>query len=102
MSFRQNNHERQTQHKAFVRWREKVLDDIELMQLPSTVFETRDDWQYFVDYSFHDSGNWRTPPFTCIDATADDFTDEQSAAFERVKECWRLECENNVILDRRG
>lgn len=101
MSFRQNNHERQTQQKAFVRWREKVQPDIELMQLPSTVIETRDDWQYFVDYSIHDSGNFRTSPFTFIDATADDFDGEQSAAFERVKETWRLECENIAILNRR-
>ncbi len=89
MSFCQND-ERRTQQNAFVRWREKVLSDIDLMQLLSTVFETRDYGQCFVDYSFHHRGNWRTHTFTRINANSYEFNDGQSAALERAKESWWL------------
>ena len=101
MGFRQNNHEKRQQHDAFIAWRDSVAVDIALTSLPPTVFETRDDWQYFVCYSYHDTGNWTTPPFTHIDPTSDDLTPDQLAAVQRLRRSWDGECERVPILQNR-
>ena len=101
MGFRQNNHEKRQQHDAFIAWRDSAASEIALTSLPPTVFETRDDWQYYVDYSYHDTGNWTTPPFTHIDATSDDLTPDQLAAVDRLRRSWDDECDRVPILQNR-
>ena len=99
MGFRQNNHEKRLQHDAYSAWRDSVSIDIATTSLPPTVFASRDDWQYFVDYSYHDTGNYRTPPFTHIDATSDNLAPDQLAAVQRLRRSWDDECARIPILN---
>src|SRR6266850_463624 len=85
MGFRQKNKRKQEQRLAFQQWLAANQAVLVGAGLPTSVTQTRDDWAYFLQYRYHDQGNWNTPPFTCIDFTWEELSAEQQEMVKVLK-----------------
>ncbi len=88
MGFRQHNKRKRDQHLAFQSWLEANNELVAKSGLPVSVTQSRDDWAYFLQFRYHDHGNWNTPPMTWIDFTWDELSSEQQAAVQSLEGSW--------------
>src|SRR5262245_32724444 len=88
MGFRQHNKRKREQDLAFQAWLAANNELLARSGLPPSVTQSRDDWAYFLQFRYHDHGNWNTPPMTWIDFTWDQLSSEQQAAVLSLEASW--------------
>jgi hypothetical protein len=101
MGFRQDNKRKREQQSAYQSWLAANSVLIDESGLPTTVTQSRDDWAYFLQFRYHDHGNWNTPPFTCIDFIWDDLPSERQKIVQALETNWKQWLDRYPILAKR-
>ena len=101
MSFRRDNKRKREQELAFHQWLSANQPVLARAGLPACVLQSRDDWAYFLQYRYHDHGNWNTPPFTGIDFTWEELSAEQQEMAETLEVNWNEFLRSQPILAER-
>jgi len=101
MGFRQNNKSKRAQAVAFQQWLTANQALFARAGLPASLTQSRDDWAYFLQYRYHDHGNWSTPPFTWIDVAWEDLFAEQREIVGALEANWNEHLRSHPILAER-